>query len=503
MIICNGFKDEEYVETALLARRLGQDVIIVLDRPDELILVLDVSKRLGISPKIGVRCKLASRGSGRWEKSGGDRAKFGLTASELVNVVDELAARKMLDALVLLHFHVGSQITDIGAVKRALREAARVYSELRRMGAGVRIMDVGGGLGVDYTGAKGTHSEGSRNYTNEEYARDVIYWIGETCDLHGVPHPDIVSESGRALVAHHSVLVFDVLSATERRGGFDPTELEGMEVPVVVQQLLSVYEEIGGSSPFEAYHDALHLRQEFLNLFQYGLLDLRWRGVAERIFTSLCVDLLVKMRKQDDPPEELARLEAEFADIYYANFSLFHSLPDAWAIEQVFPVMPLQRLLERPTHRAVIADLTCDSDGMLERFSGPEEAATLAVHELDGERYLMGAFLVGAYQEILGDYHNLFGDTNAVLVKMAPDGGYDLLEVSEGETVERVLGFVQYSGDDLLRRMRKRIESAVRDGNLSLRQSRGFLKTYGEGLRGYTYLEGEHEPYVERVGDDE
>ena len=496
LIICNGFKDESYLETALLSRRIQEDVVIVLDRPEELGLVLEVSRRLGSTPKLGVRCKLSTPGSGRWRESGGDQAKFGLTLGEIIEMVRALESAGLLDTLMLLHFHIGSQISDIVTIKGALNEAARVFVELHAIGAPLTHLDVGGGLGVNYTGYWDADSPSSVNYETQEYANDVVYWVREVCNQYGVPHPTLVTESGRALVAQHSVLVFDVLGATQRRRRYEPVGLPE-EKPLVIEELLEIQGTISEESMVKDLHDVGHLRREFLNLFRYGILDLRWRAVAEQLYVDICSQLLEISRGKDDMPgaEEIEELKFGFADIYYGNFSLFQSLPDSWAVGQEFPVMPIHRLLEEPTEEAVLADLTCDSDGKIDHFIGGNgPSRTLLLHQLGEEGYFLAAFFVGAYQEILGDLHNLFGDTNAVSITVTGDDDYAVDDVVEGETVSEVLRYVEFSPDDLVRRMRRRVDTAVRQGRMGLEQSRGFIKRYIEGLRGYTYLEREYSP---------
>ena len=500
LILCNGFKDEKYVETALLCRRLQEDVVITLDRPEELELTLAVAQRLAIEPKLGVRCKLATVGAGRWAESGGDRAKFGLSLTQILEVIRHLESVGMLDCLVLLHFHIGSQISDIATFKLALKEAVRVYVELRKLGAPLHTLDVGGGLGVDYTGFRDNRSDSSLNYDTQEYANDVIYWVRETCDAAGVPHPTLVSESGRSLVAYHSVLVFDVLGTNERTRRSDFSDMPA-DRPQVVEQLLAIQENLTEESVVEDYHDALHLQREYLNLFRYGVLDVRWRAVAEQLFADICTQILEREQHWSDLPraEGLRALRVEFADIYYGNFSVFQSLPDVWAIDQLFPLVPLHRLNEPPSRSAIVADLTCDSDGKIDRFVGDATPRrTLRLHALNGEPYLLGAFMVGAYQEILGDMHNLFGDTNAVTVTVGKDGQYEVEHVLEGESIAEALEYVEISATELQRKMRRRIEAAVRQGRLDLKQSRGFLKTYGDALRGSTYLERASTPETER-----
>ncbi len=499
-IICNGFKDRRYVETALTARQLQENVVIVLDRPEELDLILSVAEELNLKPQIGVRFKLATIGSGRWWESGGERAKFGLTLSQVLDVVDRLRTAGSLDSLVLLHFHIGSQINDIAHVKQALKEAARVYAELASMGVPLQYLDVGGGLGVDYLGSRTKRSNSSLNYTTQEYADDVVYWVRDLCDELGVAHPTLITESGRSLVAHHALLVFDVLGTTERGKPIDVQAIPP-DPPRVIEQLLEIQCEITKESLMEDYHDAQHLRREYLNLFRYGGLSLRWRSVAEQIFADICRQLLAMSHvwRELGDPAELENLKFDFADVYYGNFSLFQSLPDVWAIEQAFPIVPLHRLDERPTQDAILADLTCDSDGKIEHFvTRGELARTIPLHRLNGEPYLLATCMVGAYQEILGDLHNLFGDTNSVCLTVVSDGDYVVDDVVEGEVVGDVLSHVEYETADLLKRMRKRVDSAVRSGRLDIKQSRGFLKTYTEGLRGYTYLERD----TEKPGED-
>ena len=497
LIICNGFKDEEYVEMALLAQRLEHDVVVVLDRPGELDLVIAVAHRLGVEPRIGVRCKLSSRGSGRWQDSGGSGAKFGLSAAEVIEVVDRLAEMDWLTHLALLHFHIGSQITDIGALKPALQEASRVYVELRGLGGGLEYIDIGGGLAVDYTGARTRSSEGSRNYTTAEYARDAVHSIGQVCDQYGQPHPTIVSESGRALVAHHAVLIVEVLDANLRLHDVDEGALREADPPTIITQLLDVRSALSAATVRESLHDAVHLERECREQFRHGLIDLRLRGAAERLIGDILARLLELGRDRLEATAELLTLERAFADLYYCNFSLFRSLPDSWAVDHVFPIVPIHRLAEEPTHRATLADITCDSDGKIDRFHTRELSRTLRVHALDGAPYLLGVFLVGAYQESLGGLHNLFGDTNAVMVSIGADGACVVDEVVQGEDVSDVLGYVHYAAPDLLRRLGERLGVAVSEQRLTPEQSRAFVRTYEAGLRGYTYLERDHVSHSE------
>ena len=487
LILCNGYKDEEYVETALLASKLDRKVILVVEKLSELPLIATVSERLGVKPRIGIRFKLSTRGSGRWEASGGDRSKFGLSSSEILEALDFMKERNLFDSFELLHFHLGSQISAIRAVKNALREAGRLYVELVKAGASLKYFDVGGGLGVDYDGSQ-TNFASSMNYTMQEYANDIVYGLKEMCDAAGVPHPTIVSESGRAVVAHHAVLIVDVLGTTDLEGKPVP-EVLSEDVAPVVENLHATYKELTRKNLQEAYHDAADLKEESLQLFSLGHLSLDQRAVAENIFWNLCQKIARLAKELDHVPEELEHLERMLSDTYFCNFSVFQSLPDSWAIDHLFPVMPIHRLTEEPTRRAVLADITCDSDGKIEHFIGRRDVKNvLELHPLNGEDYYLGIFLVGAYQEILGDMHNLFGDTNDVQVSLI-DGGYVIDHVELGDTVTEVLNYVCYNREDLVSRVRRFSELALRKGNMTLEESRYLLRAYADGLSGYTYLE--------------
>ncbi len=487
LLILNGYKDVEYVETALLAQKLGRYPIIVIDRYRELDLVLQVSRRLGIRPHIGVRAKLTTKGAGKWMESTGDRSKFGLTATEMVNLVDKLRDTQMLDCLELVHFHIGSQISAVRAIKDAMREATRVFVELAKSGASLKFMDVGGGLGVDYDGSS-TNWSSSTNYTTQEYANDVVAAILEGCDKSGIPHPDIVSESGRALVAHHSVLVFNVLDVNEVVAGQVPPQV-GADEPQVIQSLAEAWRGVSRKNFQESYHDALQLKEEATNLFNLGLLDLRARARVEQLFWGCCEAILKIIRDLDYVPDDLENLEKGLSDTYYGNFSVFQSAPDHWAVKQLFPTMPLHRLNERPTRRGIIADLTCDSDGKVDQFIDLRSVKEcLELHTFDGSPYYLGMFLVGAYQEILGDLHNLFGDTNAVHVSL-DHNGYRIEHVVEGDSVGEVLGYVQYDRRNLSARMRQANEEALRKGLLTFEESALLMRRFEEGMSGYTYLE--------------
>jgi arginine decarboxylase len=491
LLVLNGYKDIEYMETALLAQKLGRYPIVVIDRFRELDVLLQVARRLGIRPHIGVRAKLTTRGAGKWMESTGDRSKFGLTATEMVLLVDKLREEQMLDCLELVHFHIGSQISAVRAIKDAMREACRVYVELAKSGAGLRFLDAGGGLGVDYDGSS-TNWHSSTNYTMQEYANDVVASILDACDAAEVPHPDILTESGRALVAHHSVLVFNILDVNEVLAGQAPPKVDKKEHPVI-QQLVETWRAISRKNFQESYHDALQLKEEATSLFNVGLLDLRGRARVEQLFWGCCEAILKIIRELDYVPDDLEGLEKGLADTYYGNFSVFQSVPDHWAVRQLFPIVPLHRLDERPTRRGVIADLTCDSDGKMDQFIDLRDVKnSLELHAFDGKPYYLGVFLVGAYQEILGDLHNLFGDTNAVHIAL-DENGYRVDHVVEGDSVTEVLGYVQYQKPYLVQRMRQANEEALRRGLLTFEESALLMKRYDEGLAGYTYLE-EEEP---------
>ena len=487
LVVCNGYKDEDYVTTALLASRLGLRVILVVEKPSELQLVAAVSKKTGIAPTIGIRVKLSAKGAGRWEQSGGDRSKFGLTARELLDAVQFLREHGLLERLQLLHFHLGSQISAIKSVKNALREAGRFYVELVRMGAGLKFLDVGGGLAVDYDGSQ-SNFHSSMNYTVQEYANDIVYGMKEICDEAGVEHPSIVTEAGRAVTAQHAVLVVDVLginSLTPKMPAACPDDAEP-----TVRRLWEAQEGLTRKNVLETYHDALDLKEEALQLFKLGHLSLTQRVMAENIFWAILERTLKIASELPHVPEELEGLDRAMSDTYFCNFSLFQSLPDSWAVDQLFPVVPIQRLNEEPTRRAVLADITCDSDGQISQFIDPRDVKdALELHELrPNEEYYIGIFLVGAYQEILGDLHNLFGDTNEVHVSVNPDG-YVIDHVVNGDTVEGVLRYVGYDRRELVNALRRQIERALREKRMTFEESKNLMNYYEGGLSGYTYLE--------------
>ena len=492
LLVLNGYKDSEYVETALAAQRLGLTPFLVLDRFAELDLVINTSKSQGIRPHIGIRFRLSSKGAGKWQESSGDRSKFGLSASEVVQALETLRKHDMLDCLELLHFHIGSQITSIRSVKEAVREAVRVYQDLRRMGAeNLNYMDVGGGLAVDYDGSK-TNFHSSKNYSNQEYANDVVSGIMEGCDQAGMPHPVIITEAGRALVAHHAVLVFNVLGVNEMVAPRSPEELKpAPDDHRTVQSMWEAFQSVNAKNFQEAFNDANTLKDEAETLFSAGVIDLRTRARIEDLFWATCERVQKATERLDYVPDDLVDLKKNLSDTYYCNFSVFQSLPDSWAVDQLFPIAPIHRLDAEPTREAILADLTCDSDGKVDNFIDLRDVKkTLRLHPPNGQPYFLAAFLVGAYQETLGDLHNLFGDTNVVHVSIAEGSkSYSLEHVVEGDRVSEVLSYVEYDRADLIRRVRQAAERAVRAGRMTFEQSAAFMRRYEEGLAGYTYLE--------------
>ena len=487
-IICNGFKDAEFIETVMMAQKMGRHIIPVVERFSELHLILEYAEKLGVRPRLGMRIKLAARGSGRWQSSGGFRSKFGLTASELVRGLDLLTERGMADCFQLLHFHQGSQITNIRHIKTALNEASRIYAELVKRGAGLRYLDVGGGLGIDYDGSQ-TNFESSVNYSLQEYANDVVYHVQNACDEAGVPHPTIISESGRAVVAYHSVLIFGVLGVSEQGGTGTVSEpAPDAEQPLV--DLHETYQNINVRNLLESFHDAQQSLDTALNLFASGYLPLDQRSAVENLYWATCRRISKLAKGLDYVPEELEGLEAALSDTYFCNFSLFQSMPDSWAIKQLFPVMPIHRLDQKPSRSAVLGDVTCDSDGKIDQFIDRRDVKrTLPLHAWNNDPYYLGAFLIGAYQEILGDLHNLFGDTNAVHISTDERGDVVVDAVIKGDTVREVLDYVEFDANQLVQRLRDSLERAVREGRIDDSQAGRFLKFYEAGLGGYTYLE--------------
>jgi arginine decarboxylase len=488
LITCNGYKDYAYVETALLAQKLGRRPFIVIDRFHELDLILRASRALGIRPNIGVRVKLSTKGAGKWVDSSGDRSKFGLSSTEIVEVVDKLREENLLDCLQLLHYHIGSQITAIRAHKDALREATRFFTGLHELGAPIRYVDVGGGLGVDYDGSQ-TNFHSSMNYTTQEYANDVVFALQEACERAKLPHPDIITEAGRATTAHHSVLILNVLGVSRVVAGVPPEKVAETD-PKVLRSLYEVWETVSRKTLLEAFHDALELKEEATSLFDLGFLDLKARARVERLFWSVCEKILNVVRDLEYIPEELEGIERALSDLYFCNFSVFQSAPDHWAVKQLFPTMPIHRLNEKPTRSGILADLTCDSDGKVDQFIDLRDVKdTLELHPYTGEPYYLGMFLVGAYQEILGDLHNLFGDTHAIHVKLSQNGSYTLEHVVEGDAVADVLHYVQYDKPTLVEKVRQATEASLREGRITFEESALLRKRFEQGLAGYTYLD--------------
>ena len=491
LIICNGYKDENYVELALLAQKMGRRIFLVVEKLNELRLIADISKRLKIRPNIGIRIKLASSGSGKWEESGGDGSKFGLNSSELLEALDFLEKAKMTDCLKLIHFHIGSQITNIRRIKTALTEASQFSVQLQNMGFHVEFVDIGGGLGVDYDGTRSSSSESSMNYSIQEYVNDSVSALVDACAKNNLPQPNIITESGRSLTAHHSVLVFEVLETTSLPIWDEKEEL-GENPHELVDELYKIWDNMNQPRLLESWHDALQIREEALDLFGLGLLDLRTRAQIEQLFWSVAREVNEIASDMKHAPEELRKISKLLPDKYFCNFSLFQSLPDSWSIDQLFPIMPISRLDERPDRTATIQDITCDSDGKINNFISSHGANShLAVHALNNkEPYYIGVFLVGAYQEILGDMHNLFGDTNAVHVSVYKDR-YEIDQVIDGETVAEVLDYVQFSPKKLVRSVETWVTSSMKAGIITPEEGREFLSNYRSGLYGYTYLEND------------
>jgi len=489
LIICNGYKDESYIELALLAQKMGRRIYLVVEKLNELKLIIKIAHRLKIKPNIGIRIKLTSSGSGKWEDSGGDASKFGLTSSELLEALDYLEKNKMKDCLKLVHFHIGSQVTKIRRIKLAMREASQFYVQLHIKGFDVEFVDIGGGLGVDYDGTRSSSSESSVNYSIQEYVNDAIATMVDASDKNNIPHPNIITESGRSLTAHHSVLIFEVLetaSVPTMSEEEDPKE----DDHELVRELFSLWDQINQTRMLESWHDAQQIREEALDLFSLGLLDLKTRAQIERLFWSITKEIHQMTGELKHIPEDFLYLPKMLSDKYFCNFSLFQSLPDSWAIDQIFPIIPIQRLDEKPDRSATIQDITCDSDGKIDNFISTRNFSYyLPVHSLKPkEPYYFGVFLVGAYQEILGDLHNLFGDTNAVHVSV-DEKGYHIDQIIDGETVAEVLDYVQYNAKKLVRTVETWVTSSVKSGIITTEEGKEFLSNYRSGLYGYTYLE--------------
>jgi len=489
VIICNGYKDENYIELALLAQKMGKRIFLVVEKLNELKLIANISRRLKIKPNIGIRIKLASSGSGKWEDSGGDQSKFGLTSGELLEAMEFLEKNKLKNCLRLLHFHIGSQVTKIRRIKIALREASQFYVQLYKKGFNIEFVDIGGGLGVDYDGTRSANSESSVNYSIQEYVNDSVSTLVDVSDKNGIPHPNIITESGRSLTAHHSVLIFEVLETTTPSMWEDKEEISS-EDHELVQELYGLWDSLNQTRLLETWHDAQQIREEALDRFSLGLLELKTRAQVERLFWSIARETHQMTSEMKHIPDELRHLPKLLSDKYFCNFSLFQSLPDSWAIDQIFPIMPIQRLDEKPDRSATLQDITCDSDGKIENFISTRNLSYyLPVHSLKPkESYYIGVFLVGAYQEILGDLHNLFGDTNAVHVTVN-DKGYEIDQVIGGESVAEVLEYVQYNPKRMVRTVKTWVALSVKNGIISAEEGKEFLSNYRSGLYGYTYLE--------------
>lgn len=489
LIICNGYKDAAYIELALLAQKMGRRIYLVVEKLNELRMIADIARRLKLRPNIGIRIKLSSTGAGKWSESGGDQSKFGLNSSELLEALDIMERRDMKDCLKLIHFHIGSQINKIRVIKNALREATQFYVQLVKLGFDVEFMDIGGGLGVDYDGTRSSSSESSMNYSIQEYANDAVYAIVDACTKHDLRQPNIITESGRSLTAHQSILIIEALETTRLPEWRDNEELPE-QAHELARELYEIWDKLDQSRLFESWHDALQIREEALDLFSLGLLDLTTRAQIEKLFWSVAREVGDIAGNMKHMPEDLRKIAKILPDKYFCNFSLFQSLPDHWAIDQLFPIVPISRLDEKPTRMCTLQDITCDSDGKIASFISPQgTASSLPVHALrSGEPYYLGIFLTGAYQEILGDMHNLFGDTNAVHISVYKDH-YEIDQIIEGESVDEVLDYVQYNAKKLVRNVEAWVTTAMKEGRISPEEGRDFVSTYRAGLFGYTYLE--------------
>ncbi|MEM9272702.1 MAG: biosynthetic arginine decarboxylase [Cyanobacteria bacterium P01_F01_bin.143] len=488
LLICNGYKDQQYIETALLAAKLGQKIIIVIERLEELSLAIALSRNLNIKPILGVRAKLSTRGTGRWGNSSGEGSKFGLTIAEILEVIGQLQAANMLPCLKLLHFHLGSQISAIATIKNAIREASQIYVQLVKLGAAMGYLDVGGGLAVDYDGSC-ANSSTSKNYDMQSYANEIVSMVKEICEEQNVAVPVLVSETGRAIVAQQSVLIFDVLGSRDMRS--QAPQFIGEKQHLVIDNLWRIYNSISVDNYQKAYGDAIAFKDKAISLFNFGELSLTERATAEKLYWACCGKIWEIVRDLESVPDDLQDLSKIMASIYYVNLSVFQSVPDSWAVNQLFPIMPIHRLDEEPKERAILADLTCDSDGKIDKFidlSGFKEV--LELHNLKSSqapKYYLGMFLVGAYQEIMGNRHNLFGDTNVVQIKMTPKG-YEIQDVVQGDTIEEVLGHLQYRGSDLVENIRHRTEQALAENRITPKEAELLQQNYECSLRSYTYF---------------
>ncbi|MBR6285787.1 MAG: biosynthetic arginine decarboxylase [Bacteroidaceae bacterium] len=489
LIICNGHKDQNFIELALLATKMGKRVFLVIEKLPELKIIADTAKKLGVRPNLGIRIKLASNGSGKWQESGGDASKFGLNSSELLTALQTLDEMGLRDCLKLIHFHIGSQITKIRRISTALREAAQFYVQLHALGFNIEFVDCGGGLGVDYDGTRSSNSESSVNYSIQEYVNDCVYTLVDAANKNNIPHPNIISEGGRSLSAHHSVLIMDVLesvSPAQMPEDFQPDENDHQ----LVKDLTEIWDKLSSRSMLEDWHDAQDIREEALDLFRHGIIDLKTRAQIESLYWSISREVSELCHSQKHVPEELRSLDKQMSDKYFCNFSLFQSMPDSWGIDQLFPIMPISRLDERPTRSATLQDITCDSDGKISAYVNYNQQTNyLPLHSIKpGEHYYIGVFLVGAYQEILGNMHNLFGDTNAVHISVDKDK-YTIDQIIDGETVADVLEYVQYDPKKLVRRLEIWVSKAVKEGKITESEGKEFISNYRAGLYGYTYLE--------------
>ena len=486
LLLCNGYKDEEYIEIALLATKLGHQLIIIIEQPQELELVLAISQKLKIQPVLGVRAKLDSKGIGRWGNSTGERAKFGLTIAEILQMVQKLEAKCQLDCLQLLHFHIGSQVSAIGVIKNAIREASQIYVQLVKLGVNMQYLDVGGGLAVDYDGSK-TNFPASKNYNMQNYANDIVAQVKDACEQAKVSTPILISESGRAIASHQSVLVFDVLSTSNIP--VPDISPPAADAPLVIRNFWQTYQGIEPANFQESYHDAIQFKQEALSLFNFGYLNLIQRAKTEELYWACCHKIAALLARCEQIPDDLENLAEIMASTYYVNCSIFQSIPDAWAINQLFPIMPIQRLHEQPTVKATLADLTCDSDGKIDRFINPKQAKNfLELHDCDRTKpYYLGMFLVGAYQEILGNLHNLFGKTNVVHIQLEEDG-YQIASIMPGNSIKEVLNHVQYDSEQLLEIMNKQIAKALQNGSIRSNEAQKLWQNYTDTLNHSTYL---------------
>jgi arginine decarboxylase len=499
LIICNGYKDTEFIKMALLGIKLGKKVIMVVEKLEELRQIINVSKQLGVEPLLGIRARLLSKGAGRWAESGGENAKFGLSTAEILAATELLMAENLTHCLKLLHFHIGSQVPDILTVKKAVQEAARFYAKLSKMGFGIEYLDVGGGLGVDYDGSRSAF-DSSTNYSLQEYTNDVIYYVADVCNAERVPHPDIVSESGRAIVAHHSVLIVEVFGAIEKIRPGESFQYSDNEHPLV-KELLDIKKNIAKSNKLEAYHDAQERREDAQHMFTLGMMDLPDKAKIENLYWEIGFEVVESFKGHAYVPEEIRKLEDSLGDQYLCNFSVFQSLLDHWAMGHLFPIMPISRLNERPTREATLADITCDSDGQVNKFIDLRDVRdTLTLHKLNGnghgsgdgpvESYHLGFFLMGAYQDIMGDLHNLFGRVNEVHVFLEPDepAGYYIEEIIEGNTIMQTLASVQYDENELKRQMKAQMDEAIKSDRMKPSEAMRLLDDYERGLKAYTYL---------------